>query len=124
MSKNFWMKVAAVVLALAMWLFVMSKGQTEVSLVAPLVLENVPVGLRVTEKSSQKVVLSIKGHERFIETLNPNLISVSLDLSDISRGRNNMTIEHDDVDLPFSLRVVSIVPTAVNIVAEEIPKPE
>jgi hypothetical protein len=118
------MKVAALVLALAMWLFVMSKGQTEVSMVAPIVLENVPEGLRVTEKSSQKVVLSIKGHERFIETLNPDVISVSLDLSDISRGKNNMTIEYDDVDLPWSLRVVSIVPTAVNIEVEEVPKQE
>jgi hypothetical protein len=119
--KNFWMKAAAVVLALAMWLFVMSKGQTEVSLVAPLVLENVPEGLRVTESGSQKVVLSIKGRNRFVEKLNPEKVRVSLDLSDITKGRNKLTIDRDDVDLPLSLSVVSIVPTSVNIIAEENP---
>lgn len=118
------MKVAAVVLALAMWLFVMSKGQTEVSLVAPLVLENIPEGLIVTESESQKVVLSIKGHERFVETLNPEEIRVLLDLRDIKKGQNNLTIDHDDADLPWSLRVLSIVPSSVNIVAEEKPETE
>jgi hypothetical protein len=122
--KNFWMKVAAVVIALAMWLFVMSKGQTEVSLVAPLVFENVPEGLRVKEGGAQKIVLSLKGHERFIETLNPEGIMVSLDLSEIRKGSNELTIDHGDVDLPLSLKVLSIVPSSVSIVAEEIPKTE
>lgn len=124
MRKNFWMKVAAVVLALAMWLFVMSKGQTEVSLVAPLVLENIPERLRVKEGGAQKIVLSIKGHERFIETLTSERIRVSLDLSDIKIGRNSLTIDHDNVNLPMSLRVLSIVPSSVTIVAEEKPKTE
>lgn len=119
MRKNFWMKVASVVLALAMWLFVISRGQTEVSLEAPLVLENVPVGLRITGDVTQTVVLSIKGHERFVKSLRPEDVRVSLDLSGLRKGQNRFALDHDDVELPAPLRVLSIAPSSVSIDAGE-----
>ena len=119
MKKNLWIKVASVVLALAMWLFVISRGQTEVSMEVPLVLENVPVGLRITESMTQTVVLSIRGHERFVESLRPEDVRVSLDMSGLRKGRNRFVLDHDNVDLPAPLMVLSIVPSSVSINAGE-----
>jgi YbbR domain-containing protein len=114
-KKDFWIKVASVLLAVALWLFVMSRGQTEVSMQVPLVLENVPSELRLTGERDRDVFVDIKGHERFINNIKPGDIRVVLDLGHIKKGRNQLSIGFKDVDLPPPLKLINIMPSTVSL---------
>jgi YbbR domain-containing protein len=116
-KKNPWIKVAAVLLAMGLWMFVISRGQSQVSLEAPVEFRNVPSGLQIVGESSKTVTLSIRGHERFIRTLSPEDVYVSLDASDLKRGIQRYSITRGDVRLPSTLRVETVSPSAVNVQA-------
>lgn len=121
MKKNAWIKGASVVLAITLWLFVISKGQSRVSMTAYLEFENVPQGLQVaTSGTIQQTSVVIKGHERFIKNLHPEDVHVYLDLKGLTKGRHLYDIESGDVRVPAPLRVVTISPSTVTVSLEEV----
>lgn len=119
MKKNLWLKMASVIFAVAMWLFVISRGQTEISLQVPISYQNVPEMMKVVGKDTRSVVLDFKGHERFINDLRPGDISVEVDLASLKQGRNEFRIEPDNITLPVHLTVINVIPSTVVVEAEE-----
>lgn len=119
MKTNFPLKVAAVVLAVAMWLFVISRGQTEVSMQVPVVVENVPAGLYVAGESAKTVVVDLRGHERFVRRLRPGDVTVVLDAGAVQKGDNKVRIKSEDVKAPAALKVTGIRPAAVDLDVEK-----
>jgi YbbR domain-containing protein len=121
MMKNAWIKGASVVLAIALWLFVISKGQSRVSMAVHLEFKEVPRGLQVMESgTTQRTSLVIRGQERFIKNLNPDDVHVYLDLKELSKGRHLYEIKNGDVKLPTPLRVVTISPSTATVALEAI----
>lgn len=119
MKRNFWIKAAAVLLALVLWMFVMSRGQSSVSLEVPVVFQNVPPGLQVSGEKSRTVTVEVRGHERFIRDLRPGDVHVSLDMEGLKKGIRQYRITRANVKHPSTLRVVSISPSSLNVHAEE-----
>jgi YbbR domain-containing protein len=118
MRKNFWTKVFSVVLAVVLWLFVVSKGKSEIQMEVPVVYEHVPSGLQVLDDSDRTVEVGIWGHERFIGELSAGEVSVVVDLNDAGTGRKRLTLDIDDVRLPPPLKVVDIKPGYVDVHVE------
>jgi YbbR domain-containing protein len=123
MRKNFWIKVASVVLAVAMWLFVISRGQSEVSIEVPIEFRNIPKGLQIVKAETTTVAaVGIKGHERFLKNMTPADIHIYLDLSNITEGRHLLNINSDNVKLPPPLRLININPSSVRVTVEKVLK--
>lgn len=118
MKKNLWIKVIAVLLAVGLWMFVISRGQSELSLEVPVVYRDLPTGLQVAG-AEKTVTLVVRGHERFIRNLSPEDIHVSVNVADLKKGIHPYRVTRSDVKLPAALRVVSIFPSAINVQAEE-----
>jgi YbbR domain-containing protein len=115
MKKNFGLKVFAVVMALALWFFVVSKGKAEIRIDVPVVYENVPSGLVVLDDSDRSVEVVVWGHERFIRNLSESDVGIVIDLTGAVAGMKHIPLEHDDVRLPASFKVVSIMPGHINV---------
>ncbi len=117
LKKNIWIKVAAVVLAVALWVFVISKGYTDVSVNAPIEYENVPQGLRVVSSETvSSVSVDLRGHERIIKNLAADGVRVTLDLSELSdEGTYELAVRKESVKLPAFVRVVGIRPPTVTV---------
>lgn len=102
-------------LAAVLWAFVISRGQTDISLEVPVAFRNVSPGLQVAGNHSDTVTVVIRGHERFIRELNSADVRVYVDAEEVGKGRRQFRIKGKNVELPAPLRVVSITPSSVNV---------
>jgi YbbR domain-containing protein len=117
--ENFWIKAASVLLAIGLWMFVISKGRSEISLPVKLEVENIPEGLVLTEYPQEDIILSISGHERFLRRISPEEIRVTVDLTGYKAGKHRYNIGRSDVNVPSPLRVVNISPSSIDIMLAE-----
>lgn len=119
MRKNFWIKAASVLFAVALWMFVISRGQTDISLEVQVGFRDIPTGLQLAGGKSRTVTVGIRGHERFIKELNPGDVHVYVDMGGLKRGVHQLRIRSRNVRLPSPLRVVSVTPSSLNVQLEE-----
>lgn len=121
MKKNIWIKIAAVVLAVALWFYVVSRGYADVSVEASIKYENVPEGLQVvSSETMSSVSLGLRGHERIVKNLLADGVVVTLDLEGLTKGSHQVDIEKGDIKLPVFVRVVSMHPSAVTVTLGEV----
>ena len=85
--ENFGLKVTAVVMAIILWFFVISKGQSEISIDVPMELKNIPQGLESIKQGVKSVNVSLKGQDRILRNMKPSDVRVHVDLSKAKKGR-------------------------------------
>lgn len=117
--ENFGLKVTAVIMALILWFFVISKGQSEISLDIPMELKNMPQGLESIKQGVKSVNVSLKGQDRILRNIKPSDVRVHVDLSKAKKGKGIYYINKDDVKIPPTINITGITPSSVWIVLEE-----
>lgn len=117
--ENLSLKIVAFLLSIVLWIFVTSRGQSEISMDVPIEFKNIPPGFEIVNQNIKRVSLNIKGHERLINNLKPTDIKVYIDLSKSKKGKNILYITRDDIRTPSGMRVSSINPSSVEVVMEE-----
>jgi YbbR domain-containing protein len=117
--ENLGFKIVSVLLAVMLWFFVTSRGQSEMSIDVPLEYKNIPAGLEIVNHSMKTVTLNIKGQERFIKNIRLSDIRVPLDLSKAKKGEGIYYIDRHDIRLPRSISIMNINPASVRITTEE-----
>jgi len=117
--ENLGLKIASVLLAIVLWIFVTSRGQSEMSIDVPPEFKNIPEGIELVSYNVKTVSLNIKGQERFIKNIKPSDIRISLDLGKAKKGEGIYYIAREDVKLPRSITVTNITPTSVKAITEE-----
>jgi YbbR domain-containing protein len=116
---NLGLKIASVLLAIVLWIFVTSRGQAEMSIDVPLEFANIPLGLEMVNHNIKMVTLTVKGQEGLIKNLKPSDVRVSIDLSKAKKGEGLYYIQRDDIKIPHGFIVTSIDPSAVKVVTAE-----
>lgn len=117
--ENMGMKVAAVVMAIILWFFVTSRGQSEVSVDVPIELKNIPGGFESVRQGIKTVSVSIKGQERLLRNMKIADVRVYVDLSKAKKGKGTYYINNEDVKLPSTMAVTNISPSSVMVALEE-----
>lgn len=117
--ENLGLKTAAILLSVVLWIFVTSRGQSEISVDVPIEFQNIPTGLEVVDHSVKMISLNIKGQERLIKNVKPSNIRVYIDLSKAKKGESNYYITRDDIKLPHAITVINISPSSVKVITEE-----
>jgi YbbR domain-containing protein len=117
--ENLGLKIASVLLAIVLWIFVTSRGQAEMSIDVPLEFSNIPQGLEMVNHNIKMVTLTIKGQEGLIKNLKPSDVRVPIDLSKAKKGEGLYYIQRDDIKIPHGLTVTSIDPSAVKVMTAE-----
>ncbi|MEJ2324309.1 MAG: CdaR family protein [Nitrospirota bacterium] len=116
MRKNIWLKIAAVALALSLWMWVIARGNTDVSVEASLEFENIPKGLWVVRSETVPFVsLGLRGHERVVKNLSDTPPAVLVDLEGLAEGTYRLDIRKGDVRVPAFVRVVNVYPPTVTV---------
>jgi YbbR domain-containing protein len=118
--ENLGLKVSAVLLATCLWLFVTSRGQSEISLDVPLEFQNVPAGLGIISDNAKTVIVTVKGQERLMRNLKASDIRVVVDLSKAKKGEGVYPIDRDNIRLPFAMTVTNIAPPTCRVRLEEV----
>jgi len=117
--ENLGLKIAAVLLSIVLWIFVTSRGQSEMSVDVPLEFKDVPSGFQIVNHNVKSVGLNIKGQERLIKNIKLSDIGVSIDLSKAKRGENIYYIHREDIRLPHAITVTNINPSSMRVIIEE-----
>ena len=117
--ENFGLKVTAVFLAIVLWVFVTSRGQSEISLDVPIEFTDIPPGLEIVNHSVKVISLNMRGQERLLKNIKPADIRVSLDLSKAKKGESTYYIHREDVRLPHAVTVANLNPSSVKVTTEE-----
>jgi YbbR domain-containing protein len=116
---NLVLKIAAVLLSVALWFFATSRGQSEISIDVPLVFRNIPSGLEMIDNNIKTISLNIKGQERPIKNIKLSDIVIYIDLSKAKKGKSIYYVTRDNIKLPHSLTVLNINPSSVKVIIED-----
>jgi len=117
--ENLGLKLAAVLLAVALWFFATSRGQSEISIDVPLVFRNIPSGLEMIDNNIKTISLNIKGQERLIKNIKLSDIGVYIDLSKAKKGKSIYYVTRDNIKLLHGITVLNINPSSVKVIIED-----
>jgi len=117
--ENLGMKLTAVFLSIFLWIFVTSRGQSEISLDVPIAFKDIPPGIEIVSQSDKVIGLNMRGQERLLKNIKPSDISVSVDLSKAKPGESMYYIHRDDMRIPHAITVTNINPSSIKVVTEE-----
>lgn len=117
--ENLAFKAAAVVLAIILWVFVTSKGQTEMALSVPIEYANIPPGIEISKHTVTAAQIVVRTHESLSKNIRQENVRVSVDVSRAKKGEEIFSLKKDDVKVPYGATVTKIEPSAVKVVFEE-----
>ncbi|MEK6528330.1 MAG: CdaR family protein [Nitrospirota bacterium] len=117
-TTNPWLKLISLILAMALWFFVVSKGRSVITVDVPIGFKNVPAKLAVAGKPVP-VSISIEGQESVLNKLKEGDVSVILDLSGVKTGKVSLPVSIDKVTVPKAVNVIEILPLSVDLLIEE-----
>jgi YbbR domain-containing protein len=117
--ENLGLKIAAISLALILWVFVTSRGQSEKSIDVPLEFTSIPSGLEIVNSTVKEISLNVKGQERLIRNTKPLDIRALVDMSKAKKGETTYYITREDIKVPPAITVTNISPSSVKVITEE-----
>jgi YbbR domain-containing protein len=117
--ENITLKASAAVLAVILWFFVVSKGQTEISLNVPIEYSGIPSGLEISHYEVKSANIVVRSHESLSRNIRQDTVRVSVDMSKAKKGEGIFSLRKDDVRLPYGASVVRIDPLSVKVLFEE-----
>jgi YbbR domain-containing protein len=121
LSENWPIKLASLLLAVTLWFYVTSKGQTELSLTVPLELRNVPQGMAVVGDIAAVVEIRLQGQERPLrDVASSRKVLVAVDLSRARLGENRIHLSADDVRRPSGVAVTYLAPAEISVRLERL----
>ena len=117
-TRNLWLKVTSLVLAVMLWFFVVSKGRSVVVMDVPIGFKDIPANLEVVD-SPKTIGVTIEGQERLLKKLRQEDIRAIIDLSNVKKGKTFLSVAPDNITVPRTLTVNEISPQTINLMIEE-----
>lgn len=117
LTKNIWLKIASLILATALWLFVILSGRTEVTMDVPVVYSGLKPYLDLMD-SPKKVSVIIEGQRSLLKNIRRSEIKAVIDLSGAKSGRSFYTLTNEDFTLPKTLLLTDIDPETISVTIE------
>ncbi|MBI4824389.1 MAG: hypothetical protein HY805_09220 [Nitrospirae bacterium] len=119
MKKNLWLKVSALLFAIVMWLFVVSKEQTMQTIDVQVEFKNLPEELEIIGDNIPIITVNLKGPERLLKNITPSSIHIYVDMSNAKLGRQSFTIRGQTIRVPAFLKVAEINPSSISVTTSE-----
>jgi len=119
-TKNWALKLASLVLALVIWLLLIpeDKVYSDKSLVVPLELRNIPVGLELIERNTSTIEVAIRGPNRLLKEVGAQNIRAVLDLEKATVYQQEFPLNPNMISVPSGVRLIAVRPNKVNIKLE------
>jgi YbbR domain-containing protein len=111
--KNFWFKLAAVFMALLLWLNVATDRVYQYTERIPLEITDIPQQLLLAEKLPDHVDVTIQGKgKELLKLILADEKSLKIDAGEFKRGETDFTVKPEDVPIPgdLELTVTAVLP--------------
>jgi len=117
-SENSWEKAFAVLLSCILWfVFMFQTGTLRRDFVVPIEYRNLASDWVIEEPNRKRATVTLLGRTRAFDLLDDSALKVTIDMSDIEEGSQEVILSTDLVRRPSSLSVVAIAPEEVSLTA-------
>jgi len=116
-TTNIWLKLASLLLAVALWFFVILSGRSGVDIEIPITYMNLSPELEMVD-SPQTVSVSVEGQERLLKKIRSKEIQAVVDLVNAKAGRSFFSLSEENIKLPRTLELISINPEIISLTIE------
>jgi YbbR domain-containing protein len=118
LAENWPLKVASLVFAIGLWLFVATEDRTEAVFTVPLDLIDQPPGAEVTSLGIETVIVQVEGRRSRLQQVREDDFRAEVSLKGVPLGRFVARIDEERVLAPRGVRVVRVTPSEVRGVLE------
>ena len=118
-SRNFWLMLLSVGLALLLWMVVSGEETVERGLRVPLELTQVPAGLELLGEVPATVDVRVRGASGTLSRVGTGDVVAVLDLHTAQSGRRLFPLTPDQVRVPFGVEIMQVMPSAVTMAFEQ-----
>ena len=117
------LKILSVLIALGMWVMVVSAQEEVREMTVPVKLVNVPDNL-VAISDYTNVSISIKGASRLLQELKNSDVLLNIDVSLFPEGQSLRRILPSDFKTPLRMEVVDVKPGSLKITVDKVASKE
>ncbi|WP_303850588.1 YbbR-like domain-containing protein [Seleniivibrio woodruffii] len=118
---NTHLRIISVVLAICLWLYIVTGEFQEISLYVPVKLTNIPEGsVAVTDENLINVMA--KGPKFLVNNKQFNKVQIAIDVSRITSGTKSVYINPEDVQMPAGIEVTNIHPKTIDVTVDTLVK--
>ncbi len=114
-AHNFGLKILALAFAVALWVGVTRDQQAEAPIEVPVEFRNIPNNLEISSEKIPEVQIRLRGAERLIRRLQRSDVAARVDLSGVEPGEHTFDLTAQQVQHPYGLDVVSVVPSQLHL---------
>jgi len=120
LKENTKEKVIAIALACFLWLmFGYQRESVRRDFTLPIEYTNVPSELAIEEPKITEARVTLSGPPQAFQLLSSDTLKISMNLSQVQDGRQEIVLTRDMIRIPFNLGVVSIKPGRIAITASK-----
>jgi len=113
---NFWWRLLALVIAVAIWAVVASEPELSTFTTVPIEYRNLPHDLEMSSAPVESVTLELRGPAGELSGIRESRSpSVVLDMSDITPGAHRFTVDNGDVRLARGVHLERAIPPEVRL---------
>jgi uncharacterized protein (TIGR00159 family) len=108
-------KTLFLLLVCLLWVFVIGIRQGEVGFNIPIEYYSIPQSLVITGEPPKEVNVRLKGSQRLLFSLKPDQIRVRVDLSNVHRGSNQLSLSEANINTGPGISVANFYPRNIRI---------
>jgi YbbR-like protein len=116
--RHWELKLAALALSSALWVFVMTSEKAEVVLAAPIELDAVPPGLEVTGERPDSVDVQLHGLRAVLARVGPEQVRARVNLAGARPGEVVIRLVPDQITVPSGVTVLRVSPSRLRVTLE------
>ena len=117
-GENWGEKAVAILLACGLWLaFGYQTESIRRDYVRPIVSRNLPADWIIEGQKPKETTVTFVGSKQAFGLLNEDSLSVTLDMTGVKEGRQELPIENNNIQYPSNVKVVGINPNKIRFVA-------
>ncbi len=109
------LKIASLLIAITLWLRVVSAEQTEALFRVPLTLANMPAELVLVSNVPQSINVRLRGPRTIMSSVDQRKLNFTLDLTGMQDGTSTYEILSSKLGLPRGLEVSQLSPSKVTL---------
>lgn len=117
--RHWELKLAAIVLSTALWLFVMTSEKAEVVLAAPVEFDEIPAGLVVAGERPESVDVQLHGLRAVLARLGRDEVRAKVSLAGVRPGEVVIRLVPDQIAAPSGVTVIRVSPSRLRLTLEQ-----
>jgi YbbR domain-containing protein len=116
--RHWELKLAALALAFALWVFVMTSEKADLVLAAAVELDGIPAGLMLVGDRPDSVDVQLHGLRAILARVGPEHVRARVNLAGARPGEVVVRLVPDQIDVPSGVTVLRVSPSRLRVTLE------